>query len=166
VLIARATSMSLGAFQREQLFVQIGMNDTGFSALPDKLDRPAIGALTNPAMETLEFFDGVEDSRWVSPPLFESAGGGLVSTVDDLLAFGKLMLNNGKHGNERILARLTIELITTDQITAEQKAAAPFFPASWEPRGWGFEAAMVTHRDNLATPGRYGWRGPSGSGAT
>jgi CubicO group peptidase (beta-lactamase class C family) len=83
----------------------------------------------------------------------------LVSTADDLFAFGEMMLNNGKFGNERILSRPTIELMTTDQITAEQKAASPFLPASWENRGWGLGVAIVTRRDDLATPGRYGWWG-------
>ena len=53
--------------------------------------------------------------------------------------------------------------MTTDQITAEQKAASPFFPASWENRGWGFGVSIVTRRDDLATPGRYGWWGGYGS---
>ena len=46
--------------------------------------------------------------------------------------------------------------MATDHITAEQKAVSPFFPASWDNRGWGFGVAIVTRRDDLATPGRYG----------
>ena len=163
VLISRATGMSLGAFLQERLFVLLGMKDTGFSVPADKLDRLATSYFTNPETGTLEVFDGVEDSRWATPPVFESAGGGLVSTADDLLAFGEMMLNYGKYGNERILTRPSIELMTTDQITPEQKAASPFFPASWENRGWGFGLAIVTRRDDLATPGRYGWWGGYGT---
>jgi CubicO group peptidase (beta-lactamase class C family) len=32
------------------------------------------------------------------PPVFESGAGGLVSTVDDLLAFGRMMLLHGGGG--------------------------------------------------------------------
>ena len=72
-------------------------------------------------------FDEARGGKFASPPVFESGGGGFVSTVDDFLAFGRMMLNKGMHGNERILSRLSIELMTTDQISPEQKAASPFF---------------------------------------
>ncbi|MGH2614464.1 MAG: serine hydrolase domain-containing protein [Thermomicrobiales bacterium] len=164
VLIARATDMSLGEFLQERLFTPLGMKDSGFSVPGDKLDRLPTSYFTNPETGTLEVFDGVEDSRWASPPPFESGGGGLVSTADDLLTFGEMMLNNGAYGDERILSRPSVTLMTTDHITPEQKAASPFFPASWENRGWGFGVAIDTRRDNLwQTPGRYGWFGGYGT---
>ena len=46
----------------------------------------------------LEVFDGVDDSQWASPPAFEPGAGELVSRVDDLLAFGQMMLNGGSTG--------------------------------------------------------------------
>ncbi len=163
VLIARAAGMSLEEFLQERIFTPLGMKDTSFSVPASKLDRLATSYWTNFETGTLEVFDGVENSRWASPPDFESAGGGLVSTADDLLAFGEMMLNNGKYGDERILSRPSVELVTTDHITADQKAASPFFPASWDNRGWGFGVAIVTRRDDLATPGRYGWFGGYGT---
>lgn len=47
-------------------------------------------------------------------PIVESGAGGLVSTVDDLLAFGQMMLNGGKYGNQLILSCPSVELMTTD----------------------------------------------------
>jgi CubicO group peptidase (beta-lactamase class C family) len=164
VLIARASGMTFGEFLRERLFAPLGMKDTGFSVPPNKLDRLATAYWTN--FETGEpvVFDGVEDSGFVNPPAFESGAGGLVSTADDLLAFGDMMLNDGRFGDKRILSRPSIELMTTDQITPEQKAASPVFPVSWENRGWGFGVAIVTRRDSLQdTPGRYGWDGGWGT---
>jgi hypothetical protein len=35
-----------------------------------------------------------------------SSAAGLVSIVDDHLAFGQMMLNKGWHGSERLLSRL------------------------------------------------------------
>jgi CubicO group peptidase (beta-lactamase class C family) len=90
----------------------------------------------------------------------------LVSTVDDYLAFGRMMLDKGKYGSERILSRPSVELMTTDQITPEQKAASDFFPGFWDSRGWGFGLSVVTRRDDLAgNPGRYGWDGGYGTSA-
>jgi CubicO group peptidase (beta-lactamase class C family) len=164
VLISRATGTSLEEFLRDRIFAPLGMNDTSFSVPESKLARLAISYWTDPETETLEVFDGVDDSRWASPPVFESGAGGLVSTVDDLLAFGEMMLKGGKYGSERILSRRSVEVMTTDQITPEQKVVSSFFPGFWDSHGWGFGVSIVTRRDDLAaTPGRYGWDGGYGT---
>jgi CubicO group peptidase (beta-lactamase class C family) len=99
------------------------------------------------------------------PPAFEEGAGarGLVSTADDLLAFGRMMLNHGTYGRERILSRLAVELMATDQLTPEQKAASPFFEGFWDTHGWGLGLSVVTRRADLAgVPGRFGWHGAFG----
>ena len=104
------------------------------------------------------------EAVWSRPPAFESGGGGLVSTADDFLAFGRMMLDFGRHGRERILSRPSVELMTADQLTPAQKAASPFFPGFWDHNGWGFGVSVVTKRAGLAdTPGRYGWDGGFGT---
>ena len=164
VLISRVTGTSLGEFLRERIFAPLGMNDTAFSVPASKLDRLPSSYWTNFETGEFEVFDGVDDSRWASPPAFESGAGGLVSTVDDLLVFGQMMLNGGKYEGERILSRLSVELMTTDHISSEQKAVSGFFPGFWDNHGWGFGVAVVTRRDDLAaTPGRYGWDGGYGT---
>src|SRR5215203_3420436 len=164
VLISRAIGSSLEEFLRERIFARLGMNDTSFSVPESKLHRLASSYWTNPSTGEFEIFDGVDDSRWASPPVFESGAGGLVSTVDDLVAFGEMMLKRGKYRNERILSRRSVEVMTTDQITPEQKAVSGFFPGFWDSHGWGFGVSIVTRRDDLAaTPGRYGWDGGYGT---
>jgi CubicO group peptidase (beta-lactamase class C family) len=164
VMMARATGQSLGELLQERIFTPLGMKDTGFSVPVDKLDRLPVTYQLNFESGELDVFDGVEDSFFASPPAFESGAGGLVSTVDDLLVFGQMMLNNGKHGGIRLLSRPSIELMTTDQITPEQKARSPFFPGFWDNYGWGFGVAINTRRSDLsATPGRYGWDGGWGT---
>jgi CubicO group peptidase (beta-lactamase class C family) len=166
VLIARVSGKSFGTFLREQIFEPLGMKDTGFSVPEAQLDRLATCySNAGPAGE-MAVFDEARGGRFVAPPAFESGSGGLVSTVDDYLAFNRMLLNRGRHGNERILSRLSIELMTTDHITPEQKDRSPFFPGFWDNRGWGFGVAIVTRRDNLAdVPGRFGWDGGYGTSA-
>ncbi len=62
----------------------------------------------------------------------------LASTTRDYARFGQMMLDKGRFGNERILSRLSVETMTVDHMTPEQKAASPFFPGFWDNRGWGF----------------------------
>jgi CubicO group peptidase (beta-lactamase class C family) len=95
--------------------------------------------------------------------LFAAAGGGLVSTVDDYLAFCRMLLANGGHGRTRILARPTVELMTTDQLTPAQKAGAEIFFG--DSAGWGFGMAVVTRRTDVFSIGRFGWDGGIGTSA-
>jgi CubicO group peptidase (beta-lactamase class C family) len=158
--------MTLGELLQERIFTPLGMKDTAFSVSASKLDRLPTAYWTNFATGEFEVFDAVQDSRFASPPAFESGAGGLVSTVDDLFAFAQMMFGKGKFGDERILSRPSVELMTTDQITPEQKAASAsdFFPGFWDSNGWGFGVAINTRRDTLAaTPGRYGWDGGYGT---
>ena len=164
VLIARVCGQPLETFLRERIFEPLGMKDTGFSIPADKLDRLASCYIPNPATGTLELFDGVQQSRWGRPPIFPSGADGLVSTIDDYLAFGQMMLSEGRHGSERILSRLSVEAMTTDQLTPEQKAVSSLLPGFFETHGWGFGVSVVTKRDDIASvPGRYGWDGSLGT---
>jgi CubicO group peptidase (beta-lactamase class C family) len=165
VLISRVADTRLEEFLQVRIFEPLGMSDTSFSVPESKLDRLASSYWTNPSTGEFEIFDGVDDdSRWARPPVFESGAGGLVSTVDDLLVFGQMMLKRGKYRNERILSRRSVELMTTDHITPEQKAVSEFVPGFWDNHGWGFGLSIVTRRDDLAaTPGRYGWDGGYGT---
>jgi CubicO group peptidase (beta-lactamase class C family) len=161
VLVARAAGQPLEEFLRERVFEPLGMLDTGFST--DDVDRLGSCYATDPATGERRVYDA-PSGQWAKPPAFPSGGGGLVSTVDDLLAFGQMMLDRGVYRNHRILSRPTVETMTTDQITPAQKAASTFFPEFWETRGWGFGVSVVTKRDDLfATPGRFGWDGGYGT---
>jgi CubicO group peptidase (beta-lactamase class C family) len=149
---------------RERLFEPLGMKDTGFSVPAAKLDRLAHGYWNNPETGALELYDGVRDSQWSRPPVFPSSAGGLVSTIDDYLVFGQMMLNKGKHGGERVLSRPSVETMTTDQLTPEQKAVSGLVGGYFDSHGWGFGVSVATRRDDVATvPGRFGWDGGLGT---
>jgi CubicO group peptidase (beta-lactamase class C family) len=162
VLIARAADRPLETFLRQRIFEPLGMKDTAFSVPAAKLDRLASCYQFTPEMKTLDLHDGIIDSQWSSPPAFPAGRDGLVSTADDYLAFGQMMLNKGQYGRERILSRLSVETMTTDQLTPGQKATAG--PILGDNRGWGFGVSIVAARTDLAAvPGRFGWDGGYGT---
>jgi CubicO group peptidase (beta-lactamase class C family) len=158
VLIARVASKPLETFLRDRIFTPSGMQDTGFSVPADKLDRLAACYTANPETGELELYDGVQDGAWSRPPVFPSATGGLVSTVDDYLAFARALM-----GNE-ILTERSVEQMTTDQLTAEQRVRSESVPVFLGNFGWGLGLAVATEPDDLtAVPGRYGWDGGLGT---
>jgi CubicO group peptidase (beta-lactamase class C family) len=164
VLIARAAGQPLEAFLRERLLVPLDMTDTGFSVPADKLHRLAPCYVDQTGTGELALYDGVDDSQWSQPPAFPAATGGLVSTVDDYLAFARMLLQGGISGDERILSRSSVQAMTTDQLTAKQKAASPSAPVFLGSSGWGLGVAVDRARGGeSAAAARYGWGGGLGT---
>lgn len=161
VLIARASGMPLSSFLRTRIFEPLGMNDSGFTVPPEKLDRVATCYMEDPTSGSLTPIPEADISLLSQPVAFESgAGDQFLSTAADLLVFGKMMLGGGEYDNVRILSRPTVELMTTDHLTAAQKESSPFFGNFWDARGWGLGLSVITRRDGIAdVPGRFGWDG-------
>jgi CubicO group peptidase (beta-lactamase class C family) len=161
VLIARVAGQPFDTFLRERIFAPLGMRDTAFYVPPDAIDRLATSYAGETDTGPLSLYDPAEDGQWSRPPAFPTGGAGLVSTVDDYLAFARLLLDQGRHGGTRLLSRPAVELMTTDQLTPAQRAGAGIILG--DNRGWGFGVAVVTRREGLATPGTYGWDGGLGT---
>src|SRR5690242_11344478 len=156
VLIARVARQPFAEFLAERIFAPLGMRDTGFHVPPADLDR--FTTAYRPDGAELVATDG-PDGQWSTPPAFQSGAGGLVSTLDDLLAFQRMLLAGGAD----VLSPRAVALMTTDHLTAEQRAASTLF---LDGQGWGFGGSVDGER--LApwnVPGRYGWVGGSGTAA-
>lgn len=161
VLVARAAGQPLETFLRERIFQPLGMKDTGFSVPGADLPRFATQYARNHQTGALELYDP-PDGEWSRPPAFPSGSGGLVSTADDLLAFGRMMLGGGRLGGERILSRPAVEAMTTDQLEPGQKAGSEMI--LHDGSGWGLGMSVVTRRTGpSAVPGRFGWDGGLGT---
>jgi CubicO group peptidase (beta-lactamase class C family) len=161
VLLARAAGTPLPDLLAERVFRPLGMTDSGFWVPADKRGR--LAAAYQPGEDgrlVLEDDPANSDSEWLRPPSFPSE---LVSTADDLLAFATMLLARGRApGGQRLLSRPAVELMTTDQLTAEQRAANTLFFG--DGGGWGMGLHVTGRRDDLAgTPGRFGWNGGTGT---
>lgn len=166
VLITRVTGLPLAQFLAERVFTPLGMKDTGFHVPPPSLHRLAgcYGGERGSDGGLLPY-DLPAESQWAAPPLFPSAAGGLVSTVDDYHQLCRMLLAHGKlPDGSRLLSRAAVETMTTDQLTPSQRTApGVFFGKS---RSWGLGLGVCIHRDDLcATPGRFGWDGGLGTSA-
>lgn len=162
VLIARAAGKPLETFLSERIFRPLGMRDTSFSVPPSKIERLATSYGIDSETGAFEIYDPPEGGQWSRPPTFPSGAGGLVSTIDDYLAFAGILLNGGEHGGEHILSRPSIEMMSTNQLTAEQQASGQ--PILERNQGWGFGVAVVTGPGNVPVPvGSYGWNGGLGT---
>jgi len=160
VLVARAAGMPLDDVLRERILSPLGMTDTSFSVPAPDLGRFGAVFGTDPSSGARFVYDEA-DGQWSTPPAFPSGGAGLVSTVDDYLAFARMLLAGGAAGGRRILSRPSIEVMTTNQLTPEQVAASGPDPAGAQ--GWGFGVGVQVRRTGLPSVGSYGWDGGLGS---
>jgi CubicO group peptidase (beta-lactamase class C family) len=158
VLVARASGRSLSQFLEERIFGPLRMTDTAFFVPPSKLDRLATAyRLQNGA---LVISDEPATGKWSRPPAFEQGDAGLVSTVDDYLAFAR-MLADGRHLGQTLLTPTSARAMKTNHLTAAQSAAGREILFG---RGWGYGMSVVTEPivGELAA-GSFGWNGGFGS---
>lgn len=148
VLLARAAGLPFADVLRTRIFEPLGMRDTAFWT--SDTGRLATAYLPGPG--GLEVWDQPE-GQWSRPPTFGDGAAGLVSTADDLLAFSRMLLRGG----HPVLPPDAVRQMTTDQLTAEQRAGATGF---LDGNGWGFCQAVITDGPRA---GAYGWAGGLGT---
>jgi len=147
VLAARAAGAPFGDVLRERLLGPLGMADTGFGAA----DTARLATAYLPQDGELVVSDP-PDGQWTRPPAFPDGGAGLVSTVDDVLAFGRMLLRGGGP----VLRPETVAEMTRDQLTPAQRGRVwPGFDLL-NGRGWGYGLSVLDD-------GRYSWDGGSGT---
>jgi CubicO group peptidase (beta-lactamase class C family) len=170
VLITRAAGQAFSDFLRERIFAPLGMTDTDFHVPVEKRGRFATSYARDPATDKLMVHDDPRASRWATPPLFASGGGGLVSTADDYLVFCRMMLGKGRYGRARILSPASVALMTMDHLTDAQKGGMEMFFGDGHggfKAGWGFGVGVDTRQVDLSSvPGKFGWVGGTGTAAS
>jgi CubicO group peptidase (beta-lactamase class C family) len=149
---------SLGEYLKENVFEPLGMRDTGFFVPAEKHSRIATLYHIHENLKPEERWYGSEK------PEFESGGGGMFSTVGDYSRFAQALLHGGTLDGARILGRKTVELISTDHLTPEQRKGD-----SWDTqRGYGYGLGVrVMTNPELAgingSAGEWGWDGAFGN---
>ena len=166
LLVGRIGGHGLEAFLRERLFGPLGMTDTGFHVPEEKRNRFSVAHMPDPATGRRTLIDHPGSSPWNLPKTIPSGSAGLASTADDYSKFG-LMLRDGRaQSGERLLSRKTIELMTTDFLTPEQRGRLFLGFDMWAARGFGLGISVLDRLGSqfgLGSVGRFGWGGAFGT---
>lgn len=163
-VVEKIAGVSYGEFLRREIFEPLNMPDTGFFVPEAKRGRfaqhyePAEGGVLVPHMGShLGEYYG-EDVA------FESGGAGLVSTLDDYSHFAQMLAQGGSYGGRRILGRKTVEFMTHNHLTAQQRVSL-----DWDSlKGYGYGCLMRVLEDDSAAGsnaslGEFGWDGWTGN---
>jgi CubicO group peptidase (beta-lactamase class C family) len=147
VLIARATGEPLADVLDTRIFEPMGMRDTGFWTTHTE----RLATAYQPSADGLLVRDW-PDGAWSRPPAFGDGASGLLSTVDDLLAFARMLLGGGAP----VLSAQAAHAMSTDQLTQAQKARGGLGRDFFAHRSWAFCQAVLDS-------GAFGWDGGFGT---
>lgn len=161
-VIETVSGMRFGDFLQERIFMPLDMKDTGFYVPADKQSRLAkvYQETPNGLKETHFPHLGISNSM-EKPPVFESGGAGLVSTIDDYAHFTQMLLHKGTWKNSQILSPRTVTFLSQ----AHLNPSLDHYVRQWESlAGCSYGNLMRTMIDpgqaiTLCSPGEYGWDG-------
>lgn len=140
VLLARIEGKPLPQLLDERILGPLGMTDTGFCLSPEARGRSA----TMYRLDGDTLHDDAMGPVPITMPAFPDAGGGLMSTADDYLAFARMLLADGVVDGNRVLSAESAHAMRTDRLTDTQKRH-PFLGAPfWVGRGFGLNLSVVT----------------------
>ena len=167
-LMEVAAGISYPEILERELFIPLGMKDTGFMLNDEQRARLApeyhgFDGATGTAREVV-FKEGLSMGMG---PLYRSGGGGMVSTVNDYARLAAMLGNGGATAEGmRLLSRESIDAMRENQLSPE---ALVDFDAmgGWSKAGYGYGLGVRTLMDRernnaLSANGEFGWDGALG----
>jgi len=164
VIVARAAGMRLPEALEATVLGPLGMRDTGFCLAARDRERFATGYERRPE-GGFAIHDDAATGFWTQPPVFPAGGGGLVSTLDDYLAFARMMLDGGQGPQGRVLSEASVRLMTSHRLAPAQ--LRPLLPQLDFLHGQGFGLGLSIAPEGgqeRRSAGSFSW--PGGYGTT
>jgi uncharacterized protein YbbC (DUF1343 family)/CubicO group peptidase (beta-lactamase class C family) len=166
-VVHRVSGLTLDEFARQNIFLPLGMRDTGFR--PKAKLRSRIAPTEQRRGQLSYLGDKPQDSeadadKWlrgeVHDPTSYRMGGvaghaGLFSTADDLAIYCQMILNGGEYNGVRVLAPLTVAEMTRPRLVTD---------TGWtRGLGWDINSSFSTNRGDLFPLGSFGHTGFTGT---
>ena len=171
-IIQRVSGVRFDEFLDTKIFKPLNMQDTFFSVPESKRDRfttlyaevkdlktfmPDLGE-SIPEDLTMLRVDGKQNSAYFKEATVFDGGSGLVSSTEDYLKFAQMLLNGGKLGEQRILSRKSVELMSGNHLPDTFSSDAYLETAGGYRRGAGIGLTVGLLTDP-AKAGQYGSKG-------
>lgn len=162
-LIERISGMKFSEFLKENFFIPLEMEDTGFYVPKEKQHRLAkiYNYGENGLYECKTNHLGLRYERDI-PPAFESGGAGLCSTLDDYSHFAEMLLNGGEYKGKRVMPEYAVKYLTGGGLPEEKLWQ---FHQWWDwMKGYTYSNFCRVCRNESETSlfssvGEYGWDG-------
>jgi CubicO group peptidase (beta-lactamase class C family) len=141
-------------FLRQRIFESLGMADTFFHPVADRLSRIPL---------TYHRADGglrpVDMQARLANTTYFSGAGGLMTDAADYVQFGQMLLDGGQLNGKRLLSPRTVDMMSS-------VFAPDTLPGRTRGRGFGLSVQVVSDPVAAAyrvSPGSFGWDGAFGT---
>jgi len=161
LVVESLTEQTLGGYLQDHVFKPLGMVDTHFLIPADKAQRYAKALSNDPTTGRPQSLQPL-----TQPLKFECGGGCAASTADDYMRFALMLMNKGKLGDARILARKTTEYMLSNQLGPDVKNLIGNADPTRADYGFGLGLAVRTTPGVVRVMGSVGdfsWPGASGT---
>jgi CubicO group peptidase (beta-lactamase class C family) len=162
-MVERLSGMRFGEFLETRIFQPLGMVDTGFSVKPENAARLSRQYAPNNdgTLRRTDNRPGLANFDFLSPPKFESGGGGLTSTAADYMQFVQMHLNGGELNGVRVLSEAAVAQMRANQLPKAVANIGQLYPGNV----FGLDFAIVEDSDSYqgASEGTHWWWGIAGS---
>jgi CubicO group peptidase (beta-lactamase class C family) len=160
--LEKISGQTLGQYLKANLFMPLGMNDTGFSISPDQAARYAKPLPADPDTGKPQ----ARSPELTQPLKFECGGGCAASTASDYLQFAMMLMNEGRNGEARLLGPRTITYMLSDQLGPHIKNLIGNADPTRADYGFGLGLAVRTTPGvvkMMGSIGQFSWPGASGT---
>jgi CubicO group peptidase (beta-lactamase class C family) len=157
ILVEKMSGMTIDEFVRTRIFQPLGMRDTFYNVPREKANK--VAAIYRPDANgkiTL-----LRKPEYHEPTTYFPGVGGLNGTAADYFRFSQMLLNGGEYNGQRLLGRMTVNMMITNQIGSGK-------PVYIRGDGYGFGLGFAVLTDPSKAPdalsiGTFTWGGANGT---
>ena len=157
ILVEKMSGMTIDEFVRTRIFQPLGMRDTFYNVPREKATK--VAAIYRPDADgkiTL-----LRKPEYHEPTTYFPGVGGMNGTAADYFRFSQMLLNGGEYNSQRLLGRMTVNAMITNQIGTGK-------PVYIRGDGYGFGLGFAVLTDPAKAPdalsiGSFTWGGANGT---
>jgi CubicO group peptidase (beta-lactamase class C family) len=156
-LVEKISGMTVDEYVRQRIFEPLGIRDTYYNIPKDKVNR--VAAVYRPDKDgkiTLS-----RKPEFHEPTTYFPGVAGLNGTAADYFRFSQMILNGGEYDGHRLLGRMTVDMMISNQIGAGKLVYI-------RGAGYGFGLGFAVLTDpskspDALSPGTFTWGGADGT---
>jgi CubicO group peptidase (beta-lactamase class C family) len=157
ILVEKMSGLSIDQFVRERIFQPLGMRDTFYNVPREKVNK--VAAIYRPDKDGKIAL--LRKPEYHEPTTYFPGVAGLNATAADYFRFSQMLLNGGEYNGQRLLGRMTVNMMITNQI-GEGK------PVYIRGDGYGFGLGFGVLTNPAKAPdalsiGTFTWGGANGT---
>jgi CubicO group peptidase (beta-lactamase class C family) len=158
-LVERISGMTIDEFVRQRIFEPLGIRDTYYNIPKEKVDR--VAAVYRPDQDGKIVLS--RKPEYHEPTAYFPGVAGLNGTAADYFRFSQMILNGGEYDGHRLLGRMTVDMMITNQI-----GGGPNKKVYIRGDGYGFGLGFAVLTDPSKAPdalsmGTFTWGGADGT---